>query len=335
MKSIHRMKSFASSVGKRQEPKVGLPDIKMRPKEMLTISRVLSRCDPLAQIIFITLMESWSRADFEVATTPQTIVLDAPCGEGTFPIAVLIEGDASDERSRPAAIVLCWDKLRRQKQFPRDALDKYQNTVRGIAPLHVTPSSAHIYLEKTFTLAQAKRLLKAMKNLAGCIRPELAEPPPTVKPLTPDTLRGTLKLCPPEAQAIFKKLMAGWMGAGGILQARQTGRIYLRLKTKAHRSGNLARLPRNFNLLVLAAPKGKVPAHIAPAWGLSRSQYGAYLDCIPEVVDNFERTAMSLPGFVRKGTISRIFLHTGFSLAHARTLANVALALKAAEESAL
>jgi DNA-binding LytR/AlgR family response regulator len=132
MNSIRRMKSFASSAGKRQELKIVLPDIKMRPKEMLTISRVLSRCDPLAQVIFITLMENWSRAGFEVATTPQTVVLDAPCGEGTSPIAVLIEGDASRKSSRPAAIVLCWDKLRKQKQFPRDALDTYQNTVRGM-----------------------------------------------------------------------------------------------------------------------------------------------------------------------------------------------------------
>jgi hypothetical protein len=329
------MKSFASSAGKRQELKIVLTNIKMRPKEMLTISRVLSRCDPLAQVIFITLMENWSRAGFEVATTPQTVVLDAPCGEGTSPIAVLIEGDASDEHSRPAAIVLCWDKLRKQKQFPRDALDAYQNTVRGIASLHVTPSSAHIYLDKTFTLAQAKRLLKAMKNLAGCIRPELAEPLPTVKPVTPDNMRGTLKLCPPEAQAIFKKLIAGWMGAGGIVQAKQTGRIYLRLKTKAHRSGTLAGLPRNFNLLVLAAPRGKVAAHIQVEWNLSRSKYGGYLDCVPNSVENFERAAMALPGFVRKGTLSRIFLHTGFSLAHAETLANAALALKTAEESAL
>jgi len=244
MKSICRMKSFASSVGKRQEPKLVLPDIKMRPKEMLTISRVLSRCDPLAQVIFITLMENWRRSGFEVATTAQTIVLDAPCGERTSPIAVLIEGDAMDKSSRPAAIVLCWDKLRKQKPFPRDALDTYQNTVRGIALLHVTPSSAHIYLVTTFTLAQAKRLLKAMKEFAGCIRPELAEPPPPVKPVTPDNMRGTLRLCPPDAQAIFKRLIAGWMSAGGAVQAKQTGRIYLRLKTKAHCSGNLARCQR-------------------------------------------------------------------------------------------
>jgi hypothetical protein len=335
MKNIRRMKSFASSLGNGREPKIVLPDIKMRPKEMLNVSRLLSHCDPLAQIIFITLMESWSRSGFEAATTPQTIVLNAPCGEGTSPIAVLIEGDASNERPRPAAIVLCWDRLRKQKQFPRDALDAYQNTVRGIAPLHVTPSSAHIYLEKTFTLAQAKRLLKAMKKLAGCIRPELAEPLPAVKSVTPDNMRGTLKLCPPEVQAIFKELIAGWMGAGGLVQAKQTGRIYLRLKTKAHRSGTLARLSRNFNLLVLAAPKGKTPAHIEAAWNLSRSKYGGYLDCAPDSVENFERTAMALPGFVRKGTLSRIFLHTGFSLAHSQTLANAALALKAAEESAL
>lgn len=81
-----------SSVGRRQEPKIVLPDIKMRPKEMLTISRVLSRCDPLAQVVFITLMENWSRAGFEVAIPAQSIVLDAPCGEGVSTIAVFRKG---------------------------------------------------------------------------------------------------------------------------------------------------------------------------------------------------------------------------------------------------
>jgi hypothetical protein len=80
--------------------------------------------------------------------------------------------------------------------------------------------------------------------------------------------------------------------------------------------------------------KGKAPAHIEAAWNLSRSKYGGYLDCVSNSVENFERTAMALPGFVRKGTLSRIFLHTGFSLTHAETLANAVLALKAAEESA-
>lgn len=312
----------------RPVPKGGitLPDIKIQPEEMLAISRLLSCCDPLAQMVFITLMENWGRSGFVVATTPRSIVLDAK----TTRIAVLISGVASDKR--PAAIVLSWDNLRKQKQFSSDALDTYQKTVRGIAPLHVTPSSAHIRLQASFTLTQAKRLFKAMKKLAGCIRPELAEPPPSVKTVTPENIRSTLKLCPPETQAIFKKLIAGWMGAGGVVQAKQIGRIYLRLKTRAHRSGSAARFPRNFNLLVLAAPKRKVAAHIQATWNLSQSD-GGYLDCIPEAVEIYKRTAMALPGFVRKGTLSRIFLHDGFSLAQAETLANAVLALKAAEES--
>ena len=254
----------------RPVPKGGiiLPDIKIQPEEMLAISRLLSCCDSLAQIVFITLMENWGRSGFVVATTQRSIVLDAK----TTRIAVLIPGVASDKR--PAAIVLSWDNLRKQKQFSSDALDTYQKTVRGIAPLHVTPSSAHIRLHTSFTLAQAKRLFQAMKNLADCIRPELAERPPPVRPVTPDNIRSTLILCPPKTQAIFKKLIAGWMGAGGVVQAKQIGRIYLRLKTRAHRSGSAARLPRNFNLLVLAAPKSKVAAHIQATWNLSQSDGG-------------------------------------------------------------
>jgi hypothetical protein len=58
------------------------------------------------------------------------------------------------------------------------------------------------------------------------------------------------------------------------------------------------------------------------------------LDCIPEAVENYERIVMALPGFDRKGTISRVFLHTGFTPANAETLVNTMLALKAAEKSA-
>jgi hypothetical protein len=130
------MESRASSVGNREEAKILLPDIKMRPKEMLIIHRLLSRCDPLARIVFITLMENWARAGFQVATTPGTIALDASCGAKRDHIAALI----NPSYGRPAAICLCWEILRKQKQFPCDALDAYQNTVRRIAPLHVTPS---------------------------------------------------------------------------------------------------------------------------------------------------------------------------------------------------
>jgi hypothetical protein len=87
-------------------------------------------------------------------------------------------------------------------------------------------------------------------------------------------------------------------------------------------------------LLVLSSPKGKIPAHLEAAWGLSRSEGARYLDCIPDAVENYERTVMALPGFDRKGTLSRVFLHNGFSLAHADTLVNTILTLKAAEESA-
>lgn len=132
---------------------------------------------------------------------------------------------------------------------------------------------------------------------------------------------------------MFKKLIAGWMIAGGTVQAKQVGRIYLMLMTKAHRSGNYAPLPHSFNLLVLAAPKGKQPAYIQAQWNLGHGNGAAYLNCIPEAVENYERTVTTRPGCVRCGAVSRIFLNKGFTLNQAETLIKSVVALKAAEES--
>ena len=170
--------------------------------------------------------------------------------------------------------------------------------------------------------------------MANSIRPELAKTPPQVKPVTPDNLRGTLVQCPPAVQGIFEKVIAKWLAVGGTVQAKDVGRIYLKLKTKAHRSGRCAQLPRNFNLLVLAASRGKQPAHIQAEWNLAHGEYAAYLDCIPAAVARHERIVAALPGFVRKGTLSRIFLDDRFSRRHTDTLVVSILSLKAAEEAA-
>jgi hypothetical protein len=309
---------------------VTLPDIKMRPKEAQTIGGVLSICDEVARDVFVMLMEKWERAGYVVGTTSQSIVLDAPCGGLTNRIAMLMAGNVSGTASRTATIILFWNNLRDQKQFADAVLDSYQKTVKKIVRLRETESSAHIRVDEFFCMTHARQLLKAMKRLAGSIRPELAEKRPTGKPVTPDNLRGTMKICPSQVQVIFKKLIAGWMIAGGTVQAKQAGRIYLKLKTKPHRSGNDSRLARNFNLLVLAAPKGKQPAYIQAMWNLAHNGSG-YLDCIPEVVEQYERTVISLPGVVRCNAYSKVRLNGKFTLNHAETLLKSVVKLKAAE----
>ena len=309
---------------------VALPDISMRPRDMAAIGSMLSTCDSKAQDAFRLLMEKWVRAGYAVGRTSNAIVLDSPHGDDANRIAMLLPGDSARPGSRPACICLFWENLRRQMQFPSAALDAYQAKVRKIVVLRETPSSAHIHVNKDFDTACLPALLDAMKKLARSICPELAGPPAVSKLVTPDNLRATLAMCSPQAQKVFTRLVQGWERENGTVQVKQPGRIYLRLKTKAHASGNYARLPRNFNLLVLAAPRGKMPAHIQATWRLANY----YLDCVPAVVQEYEESVESLPGFSRKGTLSRVLVGDDFTLADADVLLAMVLKVKAAERVA-
>jgi len=60
---------------------VALPDIKMRPKESMTVAKVLAACDEEARGHYVFLMEQWDRSGHVVGTTPQSITLGAPCAE--------------------------------------------------------------------------------------------------------------------------------------------------------------------------------------------------------------------------------------------------------------
>lgn len=314
-----------------ESSEIVLPDISMRPKDMVAVTAMLSLCNQQAQEIFRFLMEKWTRAGFVVGRTARAIVLDAPAAAPhANRIAMLMPGDSSTPGSGPAGICLFWENLRSQKQFPSAAVDTYQAKVRKIAQVRETASSAHIRVDESLDHACVVALLEAMKVLARAIRPELAEAPATSKPVTPTNLRETLAMCAPDIQKVFAVLVEGWEAAGGTVQAKQAGRIYLRMKTKRHSSGNYARLPRNFNILVLAAPKGKLPAHIQATWGLTNY----YLDCIPSVVQKYEGVVEGLPDFNRTGTLSRVMMSGNFLISHAETLLKTVLAVKAAEEKA-
>ena len=105
--------------------------------------------------------------------------------------------------------------------------------------------------------------------------------------------------------------------------------------TKAHRSGKFAQLARRFNLVVLAAPRGKKFANIEVTWGLSNSQSAAYLDCVPGDVVRFEETVASLPNFERKGTITYLWMDDNFQLSHAQILGDLMITLRKAEQATI
>jgi hypothetical protein len=323
-------------------PEPDLPNIKMTPKEMQVIYGILSRCKPEVQKIFTFLMEGWAKAGYVIATTPAAIVLDVPYGKRTARLAMLFpglsEGLAALQPAgyaHPPAISLSWDSLRKYKAFPPEAVDLYQKTVKKIAAPRLTRSSAHIDMNGQVNIRAAQALLKAMKALAKSVRPGLVEERATSGPVTPDNIEGTLASCSEHVQAIYRELIKDWMEAGGTVQSPRPGRIYLKMTTKAHRSGKFAQIPRKFNLVVLAGARGKKPEHLQAGWDLSRSGSAAYLDCISEEVDRYERTIASLPGFERKGTITYLWMDERFQMAHLRLLGEAIIRLKNAERAAL
>ena len=189
-------------------------------------------------------------------------------------------------------------------------------------------------MDERSVMTTARALLKAMKTLAKSLHPELVEEPTKSGPVTPDNIQLTLASCPEPVQAIYRELMETWRAAGGIIQSSKPGRIYLKMKTKAHRSGKFAQLPRKFNLAVLAGPRGKKPANMQIEWNLSQSVYAAYLDCISDEVARFEKAVTSLPGFERKGTITYLWMDEEFQLSHAQLLSKAIISLKNAEQGA-
>jgi hypothetical protein len=323
-------------------PDPDLPNIKMTPKEMQIIYSILSRCKQNVQEVFIQLMEKWFKAGYLVSTTPSTIVLDAPYGDRTFRLAVLIPGTSEGLAAlqplgyvQLPVIALSWESLRRNNGLPVEAVDGFQKAVKKISAYHVTEASAHIEMDDQFGVSSAKALIKAMKALAKSVRPDLVEEPTSSAPVTPKNIQLTLASCSEHVQEIYKILMESWRAAGGTVLCSRPGRIYLRMETKAHRSGKFAQIARKFNLAVLAAPRGKKPANIQVEWGLTSSQSAAYLDCIPGDVARFEETVASLPYFERKGTITYLWMDENFQLEHAHLIAKEMINLKKAELSTL
>ena len=124
-------------------------------------------------------------------------------------------------------------------------------------------------------------------------------------------------------------LIESWNQAGGTVQCSRPGRIYLKFQSREHEFGEYGRRSHNFNLAVLAAPKGKQGPSIDVTWNLATGQI-AYLDYVPHAVAQFEATVSDLPGFEQVGTITRLVLDEAFEPQHAQTLLHAMLELKAA-----
>ena len=92
---------------KRDRLSVALPDIRVRPKELLAVAKVLAACDEKARSRrTVFLMEQWDRSGHVVGTTPQSITLDALGGRARCRIAVLLPGSLPDPVSDLPLIAL-------------------------------------------------------------------------------------------------------------------------------------------------------------------------------------------------------------------------------------
>jgi hypothetical protein len=335
MSALERVQGLADQTAKHPSPR--LPIIKMTPIEADVIYRVLSHCEKQVQDIYNGLMTAWSRAGFTVTVTSRNIVLDVPRGKTFSRLAMLLPSeviDASRNRTRPPTIVLFWDNLRKYGYFPEEAIDLYQNTVKKYAKVHITSSSAHIRMGEDFDLRSARKLSKALINLAKQIKPYEDKPMGKFNNTTPKNLKATLDACNNRTRIMFEHLIEEWEKAEGSIQCRKTGRVYLKMKTKTHHRGFFSRRPRNFNLCVLAVPKDLNSAHIEVSWGLAASEYASYLDCIPEAVARFEGIVSALPGFEQNGYLRRLKIDEHFQDEHAQVFSQAMLELKTAESKA-
>ena len=312
-------------------PEPQLPNIKLTPKEMLVVHNVMAQSNAHAQEIYKYLMEKWVKAGFTVGVTAQMIVLNVHYGDQVIGLGFFLPATGY----RNASFGLYWESLRKRTGFPNVAVDAYQKSVKKIHELRLTQSSAYIEIDEQFTSKEARDLIRAMSSLTASVMPENIEKPPIATRVTPDNIKATMENCSVHAREIFDLLISGWGAAGGTVQCAKPGRIYLKLKTKAHGSGRNTCLARNFNLAVLAMPKGKTPEHIQVTFGLAdASSSSAYLDCIPEDVLEFETVVSSMPGFEQHGIMARLLIGDAFTSRHTKELMKHMLALKFGEEKA-
>ena len=328
-------------LGLAPPPLPELPNIKMTPKEAQIIGTVLAYCDSHGQDIFRYLMERWQKAGYIVDPGTTGIGLKIPVGSKLYSLAAMRPGVGE----RRQLVILGWEGLRTQKVFPPKAIDKFQSAVTKIADVKVTESTGHIEVTETFDRECAKALLRAMRALAKAARPELAEeekfewdpnlPKMAIK-VGAKTLAGiqdTLQACEPRVQQMYAILIEGWNQVGGTVQCSRPGRIYLQFKTGEHEFGEYGKRSHQFNLAVLAAPKGKRGPSIDVAWNLATGDY-AYLDYIPDQVARFEAVVSNLPGFEKKGMVTHLVIDETFQSEHAKTLLEAMLDLRTAEGEA-
>jgi hypothetical protein len=313
-------------LGRASLPASEMPKIRMTPDEALKIGALLAAFDPHRRAIVRHLLENWVKAGYFFETSHGGIGLKIPFGPKKYTLAGIRVG----VRTLSPMVILGWEGLRKQAAFPAEAIDRFQSEVAGIAAVNPTESTAHLEITPEFETRQAQQLVKAFDRLAKSVQHEKVQP---AQPVTPPNIEATLSACDPHARQVFSRLIQGWEDAGGIIQCKSPGRIYLKMQTGEHEYGEYGLRSHKFNLIVLAAAKGKRQPSIDVTWNLARGDY-AYLGTIPKQVFAFEELVSTLPGFEQKGVRSRLLIGDAFQEQHVEALLKAMLEIKEAEQRA-
>lgn len=324
-----------------------LPDILLSDEDAERIHFFLLRSDQQARDLFVYLMEQWSGMGNIVGTTPQSIVLDARYGQqgARVRLAILHSGlsqnvvdyfEGEGYETSPPTIILRWDSLRMQDGIPMKAFTAYKDVVSQALSLRLTSSSAHVQDVLSLDLGAMDKLLAAMHTLVKKIDHSAVKPKKRAPQSTPSRVQDSLDLCDPVTRARFERLIDAWKVKAGKVQCTKIGRIYLKMNNRPHKTGNISRLARCFNLLTLVCPQQGKRAFIQVAWGLADEDHpAAYLDCIPDAVESFEEIVSGMPGFERQGTVTRLVLDESFTDEHIDRFVHAVMKLKTKEESAV
>ena len=127
--------------------------------------------------------------------------------------------------------------------FPPEAIEAFQTAVSASTSLTYTETNAHLAVTEEFGKEAAKALVRELDLLAQTGDPardvEVAfawdsDLPQVNVGLTSESLRRlqeTFRRCEPPIREIFASLIQGWAVAGGAVECRRPGRVYLKLRS--------------------------------------------------------------------------------------------------------
>jgi len=282
-------------------------------------------------------MEEWHRKGHPIDPGERGISLKAKVGKKSYGLGYLAPAMARDV----GTIILAWRGLPRLQVFPPKAIEAFQSAVSASANLTLTETNAHLHITEEFGPEAAKALVRDLDRLAQAGDPSRdvevvfqwdADLPQVDVGLTNESmhrLQETFRRCEPPVREIFARLIQGWADAGGTVECRRPGRVYLKLRSAEHVFGKYGIVSHNFNLAALAAPRARRGPAIDLHWNLAQGDY-AYLNYVQEAVEAYQKKVSALPGFWVEGPTTALELGSEFTLKHAEQLLEAMVGLKEA-----